>query len=209
MGGDDVITQSKFGRKTTFQFGDDKLAFTLSDQTGRAEWAVFYDAIDPENSSTVTVNAGQRYFPPVLILAVLAMIAAGSFGAPPMILGSLPLVIFIAIWALRYSKIISVGFTILPVAGRGAVNRVRIIRDKNHDRILQRIKTARIARIRRLHLAVNPAAHPADEAKKFRWLWDHGIIDEAEYRAAMGQLAPEADRREAGWEAPDGTRMLN
>jgi hypothetical protein len=207
--GDDVVTQRKFGRKTTIQFGEDRLGFTLSDPTGRVEGSVFYELIDPDNTSTVTVNAGQRYYPPVILVAVLAVMGVSSLGAPFAVIGCLPVLIVICVWVLRFSRLISVTFTMLSVSKSGAVNRIRIIKDKQHDRILERIKAARIARIRRLHLAVNPAANPAEEAKKFKWLLDRGIIDEAEYRTAMGQLAPDSERQEPGWDAPDGTTTMN
>jgi len=134
--GDDVVTQRKFGRKTTIQFGEDRLGFTLSDPTGRVEGSVFYELIDPDNTSTVTVNAGQRYYPPVILVAVLAVMGVSSLGAPFAVIGCLPVLIVICVWVLRFSRLISVTFTMLSVSKSGAVNRIRIIKDKQHDRIL-------------------------------------------------------------------------
>jgi hypothetical protein len=53
----EAISQSRFGIKTEFRFGEDKLAFSLSDQTGQAKGAAFYEAIDTENSATVKLRA--------------------------------------------------------------------------------------------------------------------------------------------------------
>lgn len=79
-------------------------------------------------------------------------------------------------------------FTLLqPTSGAGGP--VRIIHDKRHDDILQRIKSGRTARLRELHLAVSFENAPKQEERKFKWLLDQGVISEAEYQFAIARLS--------------------
>jgi hypothetical protein len=82
---------------------------------------------------------------------------------------------------------ITLTFTLLrPTSGTGTL--IRITHDKRHDEVLQRIKLGRIARLRKLHLAVNFENAPKQEERKFKWLLDHGVISDAEYQGAIALL---------------------
>jgi hypothetical protein len=131
-------------------------------------------------------------------------------GKPGLRFGSVALFVFL-IFALvmRYGKLISVPLTIILVRGTSVANRIRIIQDKNHDRILERIRSGRIARLRKLHLAVDFDNDPAAEVKKFRRLLDQGIIDDTEYLRAIGQLEARMHSSAPVAQALGPGRMLN
>ena len=210
MNNEEVISQSRFGRRTTFQFGEDKLSFSISDQSGQATGAAFYEAIDTENCSTVTVKAGQRYFWMALFFAVFLSIGFSNSEGLLKNYNAVPVFIFLGLaFFLRYGNVVSVPFTILPVQGATTSDRIRVIQDKNLDRILERIKSGRIARLRKLHLAVNTVNNPTAEANKFRWLLDQGVIDDAEYRRAISQIEALVQNSAPTQIRPEPGRTLN
>jgi hypothetical protein len=95
----------------------------------------------------------------------------------------------VAYFLLVYRNIMTLTFTLLQPAD-GAGTPIRITHDERYDEILQRIKSGRIARLRKLHLAVNFENAPKQEARKFKWLLDEGAISEAEYQDAIARLSP-------------------
>ena len=155
MSGDQKIIQSKFGYKNTFIFGEDQLEFSIRDASGEATRAVNYEAINFDSRSTFKINAGKRYYIIILMTGTvvtmtvqsmcpgrldLAWLAAGISGA--------------AYIVLRYLNVFTLTFTILRSTSGGGTP-IRITHDKFHDQVLERIKSGWIARMRRLHLAVN------------------------------------------------------
>jgi hypothetical protein len=107
-----------------------------------------------------------------------------------------------AYFVLRYLKVTSLTFTMLrPTSGGGAP--IRITHDKRHDEVLRRIKSGWIARLRKLHLAVNLENGPKQEERKFKWLLDQGVISEAEHQEAIARISSQSNsgpivREEAG-----------
>jgi hypothetical protein len=93
-----------------------------------------------------------------------------------------------AYFVLRYLNVITLTFTLLRLTS-GAGTPVRITHVKHYNDILQRIKSGWIARLRKLHLAVNFENPPKQEERKFKWLLDHEVISEAEYQGAIGRLS--------------------
>ena len=100
---------------------------------------------------------------------------------------------------LRYLNVITLTFTLLRLTS-GAGTPVRITHDKHYNDILQRIKSGWIARLRKLHLAVNFENPPKQEERKFKWLLDHEVISEAECQGATARLSAHASG------LPDDTR---
>jgi hypothetical protein len=187
---EEVIRQSRFGRTTEFRFGEDKLAFSLRDPSGEVSFSTFYNNIDLDNTSTVSVNAGRRYFLIGLVVTVAVGVAIQSNVRSMAGYGLLLcVIIYIAFLVVaRTLKLFTVKFTILRPSGQSG-NLVRVIHDRNHDRIVARIKAGWVARLRKLHLAINPANPRTGEMQKFRWLLDHGVIDTAEYKGAIADLS--------------------
>lgn len=192
MSGEQEITQNRWGSKTRFQFGEDQLEFSLRDFSGEAASALKYENINLENKSTVTINVARRYYPLILIVGLLGAMILQISTPTVRELSLLPLLVAVlAYFVLRYLKVVVVKFTILrPASGAGTP--IRIIHDKKHDEVLQRIKSSWIARLRKLHLAVDFARDVKLEAQKFKWLLDHKVISDAEYQDAIARLSPPA-----------------
>jgi hypothetical protein len=96
--------------------------------------------------------------------------------------------ILAAYFVLRYLNVITLTFTLLRLT-TGAGAPIRITHDQHHDEVLQRIKSGWIARLRKLHLAVNFENGPKQEERRFNWLLDQGVISEAEYQGAIARLS--------------------
>ena len=93
-----------------------------------------------------------------------------------------------AYFALRYLNVMTVTFTLLRLS-KGAGAPIRITHDTRYDDILKRIRSGWIARLRKLHLAVDFENAPKQEERKFKWLLEQGVISDAEYQGAIARLS--------------------
>jgi len=186
-----TIKQKKFGVQLLFHFGDDKLTRTLSDYSGENQFSVFYDAIDIDDISLLTVNKSQRFLRFLIIITIgLSFILASTKGNHLVadVCGVLIVGSFLALIIAHCLKLLTIKYTMLRIPNRTGTNTIQIIHDKNHDLILQEIKTRRIARMRKLYAGINFANDPNKEMQKFLWLRNNAIINELEYREAMEKL---------------------
>jgi hypothetical protein len=94
---------------------------------------------------------------------------------------------------------------------RTPLSRIAVIHDKNHDIILQEIKTRWIVRLRKLHAAINLANDPNKEFQKFQWLKEHAVITDIEYMVAVTKIkaAQELSLGEKPKEASQNKNYLN
>jgi hypothetical protein len=187
MSDDQEIVQKRFGYTNRFRFGEDQLKVTARDCSGESTRSMNYESINLDSSSTLKIKAGRRYG---LLIALIgtALTMTIQYYCP----GRLDFALVAAgVTVAAYFGLlngITLTFTLLPPTS-GAGGPVRIIHDKHHNDILQRIKSGWIARLRKLHLAVNFENAPKQEERKFKWLLDQGVISEAEYQAAVARLS--------------------
>ncbi len=188
MSDDQEIVQSRFGYINRFRFGEGQLTFTSRDSSELTR-SINYEAINPDSSSTLKINAGKRYgFLIAIIGTALTMtIQVLHPGRADFALAAASAAVA-TYFLLVYRNVMTLTFTLLQPAD-GAGTPIRITHDKRYDEILQRIKSGRIARLRKLHLAVNFENAPKQEARKFKWLLDEGAISEAEYQEAIARLS--------------------
>jgi hypothetical protein len=192
MSDDQEIVQSRFGYMNRFRFGEDQLTLTLRDRSGESTRSINYEAINPDSSSTLKINAGKRYsFLIALIGTALTMAIQVLCPGRVDFAMAAATVAIAAYFVLVYRNVMTLTFTLLPPADAAGAA-IRITHDKRYDDILQRIKSGRIARLRKLHLAVNFDNAPKQEARKFKRLLDEGAISEAEYELAISQLKADA-----------------
>jgi hypothetical protein len=78
----------------------------------------------------------------------------------------------------------SAGFTLIP-----AKHEIRVIRDSQHQTIIDEIMKRRHDLLRRKHAAVDPLNATGAESRKFRWLREEGVISDQEYNDAVARLA--------------------
>jgi hypothetical protein len=187
MSDDQEIVQSRFGYTNRFHFGEDQLKFTSRDSTGESTFSTNYDAINLDSSSTLKINAGRRYCLLVVLIGTALTMSIQVLFRGRLDFACAAAAATIAAY-LVVQKAITLTFTLLrPTNGTGTL--IRITHDRHLDQVLQRIKSGRIARLRKLHLAANFENAPKQEARKFKWLLDEGAISEAEYQEAIARLS--------------------
>jgi hypothetical protein len=194
MASDKTISQRRFDVRLDFDFGEQKLGYRQSDQSGSREFSVPYQSIMVREPGHLTVN--QNRFSRLLLVVPLILWGMGGalhhhsndFGATVMWLG---FGCFLILFAAQSFKLFAIKYTLLQMAPSpsGANGRpLLIIKDKQHDRIFEEIKDRWRECLRSLHLRVNPANAPDKEAAKFAWLKANGVIDDEEYRVAIAEL---------------------
>jgi hypothetical protein len=195
MSDDQEIVQSRFGYTNRFHFGEDQLKFTSRDSSGESTCSINYEAINLDNSSILKINAGKRYGL-LIVLIGTALTMTIQFLCPGRLdfACAAATATIAAYFLLRYLNVITLTFTLLrPTSGTGTL--IRITHDTRHDEVLQRIKRGRIARLRKLHLAVDFENGPKQEERKFKCLLADGVISEAEYQDAIARLSSRSSGR--------------
>jgi hypothetical protein len=183
------IIQSRFGYTNRFHFGEDQLKVTSQDASGESTRSLNYEFINLDANAKTKINAGKRYYVLILVVATVATMTIQTMFPGRLDFAWAAASISVAIYCvLRYLNPFTVTFTLLrPTSGAGTP--IRITHDKHYDDVLQRIKSGRIARLRKLHLAVDFENAPKQEERKFKWLLDQGVISEAEYQGAIARLS--------------------
>ena len=187
MSDDQEIVQSKFGYTNRFHFGEDQLKFTSRDSSGESTCSINYEAINLDNSATLKINAGKRYGLLIVLIGTALTMTIQSLCPGRLDFAVAAAAVSVAAYFVLVN-VITLTFTLLRAAS-GAGTPIRITHDKHLDEVLQRIKSGRIARLRKLHLAVNFENGPKQEGRKFKWLLDDGVISEAEYQDAIARLS--------------------
>lgn len=187
MSDDQEIVQSKFGYTNRFHFGEDQLKFTSRDSSGESTCSINYEAINIDNSSTLKINAGKRYGLLIVLIGTALTMTIQSLCPGRLDFAVAAAAVSVAAYFVLVN-VITLTFTLLRAAS-GAGTPIRITHDKHLDEVLQRIKSGRIARLRKLHLAVNFENGPKQGGRKFKWLLDDGVISEAEYQDAIARLS--------------------
>ena len=187
MSDDQEIVQSRFGYINRFHFGEDQLKFTSRDGGGESTCSINYEAINLDNSSTLKIKAGKRYGLLIVLVGTALTMTIQVLCPGRLDFAVAAAAVSVAAYFVLVN-VITLTFTLLPAAS-GAGTPIRITHDKHLDEVLQRIKSGRIARLRKLHLAVNFENGPKQEERKFKWLLDEGVISEAEYQDAIARLS--------------------
>jgi len=190
MSQEHVVTQRKFGARSQFQFQADRLGCAFRDHSGELQFSVPYEAIDVLDSSTLVSN-NLRLFRIISIASLFVILVlsgvthVGGFRSAGMtaIIG----VWVIAIILVRFLGLLAIRYTLLPVPSAPG-KRIRIIAGRNHDAILNEIKTRWRARLRELHGSVNFGNDAEKEIARFAWLKQHAVITADEFQAVVERL---------------------
>ncbi len=193
----DIIEQRAFGRRASFNFGEDKVEFQYVDPSGDVSASAFYEAIELENPTHVRVKTGGKYSLIALFLAFIVFFAMNS--SPESAYSSVPLFICAGFtMVVRFTNIFSVRITILGVKVGSRIEKLRIINDAKLDEIMKRIRAGWVARIRKLYATVRIGADPAQETQRFRWMLDQKVIDAAEFQRALTIIGSATAQPNAG-----------
>ena len=178
----------------TFDLGDESFVFAFSDHSGADKAEFSFGGLDKEFGESRELRSGFKR------AAWVALATALSFAVFSLVLAE---AMFIALaWVVaaaelvRRFKLSEIYYTVIPAEG----GRVFVIRDAQHDAIVEELMARRKAQLLGWHGEVNTDRDLESEIGKFRWLVEQEVLDEAtaEERIAEAEFYSE----EAGGEVP-------
>jgi hypothetical protein len=191
---DQIFTQARFGTKVTHRFGEYQLTYTLRDYSGEIQFSARYETItfrqpyaalvkDKPFTRRITMIAGA-------ILLCLGLLGLFKWSLIPVI-AWIAVFIFVAVNAINSTNLFATKCTMLkmvpPPPGAGKLG-IRIMQDENHAAILAELEKRWVARVRKLHGAIDFSNDTKKELAKFAWLKENFVITDDEYREAVDRL---------------------
>jgi len=197
--------QRKFGVRTSFEFGDERVTYGVGDAISRKNFLIDYSALNLEDSGEFSISNNQyflRWTP--LLLVIVLMIVFVSPEVPGAIhwFGALLAVSVFVVAALGIAigyEVAEVTFTEIPTFGsdsNGVRGFVRIIRDRRHDIILDELRKHWRERMRQLHYNLRLDVGIENEEARLMALFRHGIISEDEHHQMRDTLYRELAMRD-------------
>ena len=198
---DREIVQKRFTVRLTHRFDRDRFVYTLRDFSGEVQFTPRYETILMAAPYTFIVKERRlRTIAGLMVLlaglaAVAIMLLHAEVGGP-MSIGLI--LLLVAVLTAEQLGVFSAKCTMLkmepPPPGAGP-RAIRVIQDRHHDEIIGELKARWIARLRQLHLQVDPLNAPQAEQTKFNWLRDSGVISDEEHSRAVDELRSAVDAR--------------
>ncbi|WP_438863644.1 DUF308 domain-containing protein [Neptunicella sp.] len=179
------LTQKKSSNQTTFEFGEEKLKYTIKDASGKKTFSTEYGSISDEDFDELEEK--NAWFRNVGILWVLIGVfqIANRFMESGTFSGSMWLTLgIICLITYRFK---TTSYTIVD-AEKG---RIFIIQDDQHSKILDEISTRRKMQWKLWYGSVNYENDPKNELNKFQWLLDKKVISDDEFekvKLEIGQV---------------------
>lgn len=192
---DREFVQKTIGTTLKHRFLSDRLVYTHKDLSGAVEFSIRYETIVAAHPYVMLIKDAALRRTMQRLSLTFVVLAALLFYVPHPV-GRLAALSCLGIAvALTASAVIGVGaakYTMLkmeplpPGAGKLVL---RVKQDDLHDDILGEIKARWRARLRDLHMQVNPANQPDKEQMKFKWLRENDVLSDDEYRQALAELS--------------------
>jgi hypothetical protein len=184
-----VFLQKTYGKKLKFKFGEDQLGYTISDRSGEKEFSVPYEAINLKDPTSLFVRS--RLLRVILLLAVvyggIACVAVNIHRTrddpASVILVIVPLTAFFL--AEFFCKNVGKRYTIYQTSNKGPI---QIMHGKDYSLISKGLQERWVARLKKLHGAINYDTDIAKEELKFKWLKENEVISEQEYQEILLKL---------------------
>jgi hypothetical protein len=179
------LTQKKSSNQTIFEFGEDKLKYSLKGTSGKKIFSTDYGAISDEDFDEFEEK--NEWFRNVGILWVLIgvfqianrLMESGSFsGSMWLTLGIICLITY------RYK---TTSYTIVDAE----TGRIFIIKDAQHSKILDEISSRRKKQWKIWYGSVNYENDSQNELNKFQWLLDKKVISEDEFKTVKLEIGKE------------------
>lgn len=178
----------KLGKLTrTFVFGTENLTYTIADRTGERTVNIPYDSIDFRNSQALVTNNSlyRRQAMAVLFLIwsvlILATVALHADPAAPVIFSVVMIAVIIKAFIQTSGQVKKTLFKAPTLS-------LEVFQDDQHDKIVEMLKVHWLARLRNLHLKINPLRSPEQEIAKYEWLKKNDVISEQEFTDAVNAL---------------------
>lgn len=184
------LTQKKSSNQTTFEFGKEKLKYSIKDSSGKKTFSTEYGSISDEDFDELEEK--NAWFRNVGILWVLIgavqiigrLMESGSFsGSIWLTLGIICLITY------RFK---TTNYTIVD-AEKG---RIFIIQDEQHSKILDEISKRRKKQWKLWYGSINYENDPQNELNKFQWLLDKKVISDDEFKTVKLEIGQETETLE-------------
>ncbi len=175
------IRQKRFFNKTSFSFGNDKLAYSVKDRSGTHTFDIYYGDIPKDRQELEERNEWYRNVGIFWILIGVVQIIYRYYETGA-VKGSIWLtlgVVCFIVYAIAKTK-----FTIIPTP----TGKIFIIQNKQHSKILEEIEGRRKKQLYEWYGEIDFSNDPNIEMAKFKWLADQGVIDENEMRGKINQI---------------------
>ena len=175
------ILQKKLTNNTKFEFGEEKLTYTVKDSSGSQSFLAEYSSIPADMSEFVEQNAWYRNVG-IAWLVISGFQMAHWFSESGTLKISLWLIlgaIFFAIYMLAKTD-----YSILNTEN----GRIFIIKDAKHDRILNELYRRKQDQLLASYGDINYSNDPNNELAKFNWLANEGVITESEREEVENKL---------------------
>jgi len=188
------MVQSQFGITTIFGLGDDELTHIYRDPSGELRFSVPYENIWLDSPAYLTINNGifalRWLWAYVLVIggviALTLMLRLHPFFPSLALLAAL-----IAFVTIRLRTPFVIHFRLLPVSLEAfgpPVHEVRVIDDETGQAVIAEINRKWRERLRAIYAFVDAGNDLDQEAVRFHWLKDRGVISEAEFQSALTEL---------------------
>ncbi len=174
--------QKKFSNKTKFEFGDEELKHTIKDKRNTVDFKIKYAEFPVSCNTFEERNEWLRN-------AGLIWVALGIFILGTAIMNGDPLsgkgfwIMVGAICLVSY-KFSSTKYSVFPTDN----GNVFIIRDKQHDEIVDEINGRKRTQLLDWHGEINRENDPEYEIGKFNWLKEQGVLSEDEANTKIEQV---------------------
>lgn len=174
--------QKKGKNDIKFEITSDHLKYFIKDETSKGEYTVEYDSISPNKYELTEKNDNYKNYAIYLLVLSIIFLAGTIFlqirsNALLFLFGSIVLYILY-----QRSK---VTFTVLE-----GEHKIYVIKDDQHDKILEKIKDARKEYMIQKYAKVNLSNNVDNELRKFAWLLKQNIITQEEFEEIKSLLVP-------------------
>ncbi|MBM7074676.1 hypothetical protein JQC92_22140 [Shewanella sp. 202IG2-18] len=181
------LTQKKSSNQTSFEFGDEKLKYSIKDSSGKRTFSTDYGSISDDGFDELEErndwfrNVGVLWVLIGVFQIVSRLMESGSFsGSMWLTLGVICLVVY---------KFKTTNYTIVD-AEKG---RIFIIQDDQHSKILDEISIRRNKQWKHWYGSINYENDPQSELNKFQWLLDKNVISEDEFKSVKAEIGLEIE----------------
>ncbi|MDZ4814420.1 MAG: hypothetical protein SGI99_17690 [Pseudomonadota bacterium] len=177
---DTEFKQKRNGNQTRFHFGEDELAYTVTDKSGSTSFQVKYQEISRIRDFLVERNSWLQNVG-VLWIALGVVLTVVNFATDRQVMSiwlpvGIACVLFARFRTTRYTKIPTDHGTIF------------IIDDDEKDRILDTLESRRLNQLRRWYDFLSPDEDPARQRKRYQWLQKEGALTDADLTQRLAAL---------------------
>ena len=195
------ILQKKLTNNTKFEFGEEKLKYTVKDKSGSQSFSTEYSSIPAELTELVEQNVWYRNVG-IAWLIISGFQMAHWFSE----LGTLKISLWLILGAVFF---VIYFFAKTEYSISNTENgRIFIIKDVKHDQILDEIYSRKKEQLLAWYGEINYSNDPNKELAKFDWLMNEGVITEAERGEAENKLRLYHEEGNQG-EYPTSDRTIN